>query len=509
VTASRLRAPGGRLGRSTRLLCFLGASGLAIAGIVGAGSADAGGPAATPAPPAYTFSTAATAIGVQVAFQQDPELSSLPDPFDVRTPESDANLDSFGTSQADGHVANLNGLGGIPGLICLIAGASACNAIPIGTLTAGLIPSFPPPDPLDAHATYPQAQTASAPVVGTKAAQASFASSGFSLAAAAANSQAHQYDTSTQAVDQNLGIAGVLSVGSATTVTTQTATASGVTTTATANLSNIALGGTLVTIGAMKSTTTVVSTPGKRGTDKTTTELADVKAAGVPATIDSSGIHVDGKALPLNLVSLVQKLVNQILGKAGIKLSLAQAKSSNSDTGHTVAASSLLLTFDHTLSGVKPIAIAPPTGLPCPPQLAALPLDPCSGISLSLDGHYHGQVALGQVGVVSLAQPSGATSSVPPPVGTTPPVGTSPGGAGISSGPGPVTIPPTGPTSTTGPSTGGTAPVVAGNPKQVADQLKGASRRLEWFFPLLALGLLALVGRFRTPSRFPSTGSNS
>lgn len=485
------------LRRRGRVLAWLAAVGMAIAGVAGAGSAGADNP---PAPPAYNFSTDATAIGIQVAFQQNPELSSLPDPFDVRTPEADGELDSFGTSQADGHIANLNGLGGIPGLICLLAGAAACAEIPIGTLTGGLIQSFPPPDPLDAAAVYPQNPTAKAPVIGTHAAQASFDSSGFSLGAATANSAANQYNTSATVNDQNLGIAGALSIGSATASTTQNATADGLTTTATTAVSDIDLGGKLLSIGTLKSSTTVVSVPGKPAKDTTSTVLTDVKALGLPATIDHSGIHIDGKALPGNLVATAETLLDKILGAAGIHVSIAEAKSSNGDTGRTVKAAGLLITFDHTVTGVKPIVIAPPTGIPCPPQFAALPIDPCAGVSLSLDAAYHGQVALGQVGVVSLANPR-ASSTIPTPTTSTP--ATSPS-SGPGVGPGSTGPIPTGPGVTTSPAPGSSQPpMVAGNQAEAADQLEGASHRLLWFFPLLFVCVLSVLGRFRSPARLP------
>lgn len=492
------------LRRRGRSLAWLVAVGMAIAGIAGAGSAGADGP---PAPPAYTFSTAATAIGIQIALQQNPELSSLPDPFDVRTPEADGELDSFGTSQADGHIGNLNGLGGIPGLICLLAGAAACAQIPISSLTGGLIQSFPPPDPLDAHAVYPASPTAKAPVIGTHAAQASFDSSGFSLGAATASSTAQQYHTAATVNDQNVGIAGALSIGSATASTTQTATAGAVTTTASTAVSDIDLGGKLLSIGTMKSTTAVVSKPGKPSTDTTSTVFSNVKALGLPATIDHSGIHIAGKALPGNLVSVAQKLVNQILGKAGIHLSIAEAKSSNNDTGHIVKASGLTLTFDHTVTGVRPITIAPPTGIPCPPQLAALPIDPCAGVSLSLDAAYHGVVALGQIGVVSRADRGGSTVTVPTPTTSTPATGpTSGSGPGVGPGTGVPSGPiPSGPgVETTSPPGGSQPPVIAGQQAEAADQLAGASHRLLWFFPLLFVSVLAILGRFRTPARLPT-----
>jgi hypothetical protein len=44
---------------------------------------------------------------------------------------------------------------------------------------------------------------------------------------------------------------------------------------------------------------------------------------------------------------------------------------------------------------------------------------------------------------------------------------------------------------------------VSGPTRNVADQLTGVSHRLEWFFPLFALGFLALIGRLRAPARLP------
>jgi hypothetical protein len=485
------------LHRRGRPLAFVAASGFAIVGVFGAGAATADDP---PAPPDYQYSSAATAIGVQVALQRNPDFSSLPDPFDTQTPHSEAKLDSFGTSQADGHIINLNGLGGVPGLVCLAAGAATCAQIPIGQVTAGLIPTFPPPDPVDAHATYPAHQEAKAPIIGKSPAQVSVDESGFSFDAAASRASAHQYDTSAVANSQHIEITGALSIGASRTATTQTATADALTTTAVSSLSNVDLGGKVLNIGSVRSTTTVVSKPGKRATDTTTTVLSDVTALGLPATIDGSGVHIRGNGLPANLVKQVEKLLNQLLGAAGIHVSLAGVTRTDDDNGHSVAAAGLLITFERTVNGTQPITVAPPPGIPCPEQLKSFPLDPCSGVSLSLDGKYHGQIALGQVGVVSLAQPGGAGGGPTDCIdcgnnGGTPPPDAQP----IDGDGGPLP----GDTSTVGGDSTVPPPDVAGSPVALADQLKGVSGRLEWFFPLFALGLFALIGRLRAPARLP------
>ena len=484
--------------RRGRPLAFAAAVGLAIFGVAGAGSANADNP---PAPPNYTYSSAVTAIGAQVTLQRNPDFSNLPDPFDVQTPHSEAKLDSFGTSASDGHIANLNGLGGIPGLVCLAAGAATCAQIPIGQITAGLIPSFPPPDPIDAHATYPAHQVGTAPLLGKTPAQVSVDESGFAFDAAAARAEAHQYDTSTRASAQNLEIAGVLSIGSSRTTTTQEATADGLTTTAVASLSNVGLGGKLLDIGNIRSTTTVVSAPGKRPTDTTTTVLSDVKALGLPATIDGSGIHISGNGLPGNVVKQVEKLLDKLLGAAGIHVAIADITRTDDRNGHSVAADGLLITFDRTVKGVQPITVAPPPGIPCPSLPPPFPLDPCAGVSFTLDGKYHGQIALGQVGVVSMAQPGVNPGGLPSGGSAPPPDGTvSPGGdGGVPTGG--RTLP--GGTTVAGGDGSGPPPIVSNSTRTVADQLTGVSHRLEWFFPLFALGFLALAGRFRAPARLP------
>ncbi|HVX53751.1 hypothetical protein [Nocardioides sp.] len=479
-------------------MAWLAATGLAVFGAVDAGSANADN---APAPPDYTYSSAVTAIGAQVTLQRNPDFSSLPDPLDVEVPHSEAKLDSFGTSQADGHIVNLNGLGGIPGLVCLAAGASTCAQIPIGQITAGLIPSFPPPDPVDAHASYPAHQSASAPVLGKSPASVSVDQSGFGLAAASSHAEAHQYDASTVARAQNLDIAGVVSIGAARTTTSQTATADALTTTAVANLSNVDLGGKLLQIGHVRSSTTVESRPGKPPKDTTTTVLSDVTVAGLAATIDGSGIHLNGNGLPANVVKQVEKAVNQLLAGAGVHVALASVTRGDDDSGHSVAASGLLITFDRNVKGTNPITVALPPGVPCPIHFPVGVPDPCSGVSFSLDGAYHGQIALGQVGVVSMAQPGENFGGTAPGGVEQPPGGTvPPGGANLPQGGG--SLPPGGSSQTGGTSSGG-PPVVAQGQRNVADQLENVSERLEWFFPLFALGVLALIGRFRTPPRLP------
>jgi hypothetical protein len=518
--ASPVTSAGGRVARSGvatrrrgKTVALLGSIGLAIAGIVNAATAGAASVAlpSAAAAPSYQYSSVVGAIGIQTALLQNPEPSSIPDLTDVQTPSSDAQLDSFGTSEANAHIGNLNGLGQLPSLVCL-ASATACNAIPISTLSGGLIQNFPPADPLDAASTYPATQSASAPHVGSKAASVAVNAKPFSFGAGTSRSTAQQYSTTTDAQDGNLNVMSAISIGSIHTSTSQLATASNLTTTATSDLAGIDIGtGKLLHIGSIRSTVTVVSAPKKKPTDTASTVISDVKVLGLPATIDRSGIHVQKGGKPVAVVTAVQNLLNKVLSKAGFGIKLANITRVNNSEGHIVTVNGVEFFFDHTVTGTPPITIGLPNGIPCPIEsiTSKLPVDPCAGVGLSLNAKYHGQIALGEASVTSLAAPAAPTPSTPPikpggpgPTKTLPPSNPSIGGGGgiPSSGGG---LPSTGSQAQTGSSPGGSAPTFPSKTVAAADPLAGVSKRLIWFFPLMMIGLLAVVGRLRTPARLP------
>lgn len=504
--------PAIRIAFRPRTLALIAAIGLAVVGTVNAATAGAISlsAASAAAAPSYQYSTVVGAIGIQTALFQNPEPSSVPDLTDVQTPSSDAQLDSFGTSLANAHIGNLNGLGGLPSLICL-ASAAFCNAIPIGKLTGGAIAAFPPSDPLDAHSTYPSNQSSTAPHVGSKNAELKVDSKALSIGAGTAASTAQALSTTTDARDGNVSLMGGISIGSVRTSTTQTATAANIVTTATSTISDVDIGsGKLVHIGSIRSSLSVTSAPKKKPVDTASTTINGVKVLGLPATIDHSGIHVQKGSKPLTVITTVQNLLNKVLGKAGFGIKVAQVTRSNGRTGHTVTVNGIKLTFDHTVTGTPPITIGLPNGIPCPIEVitSKLPVDPCAGVGLSLNAKYRGQIALGEVSATSLAAPAGGPSN-PPPIGPgpgstnnpTPSGPTTTTGGGIPSGPSSGV--PSGGGSTTAPSGGGSAPTFPPKTVAAADPLAGVSKRLLWFFPLLMLGVLAVVGRLRTPARLP------
>ena len=199
--------------RWLRRVCLVGAAGVAVVAAVGplAGSARAADP-----PQDYSYSSMVTAVGVQTQLSQNPEPSSIPDLTDVETPYSNAQLDSFGTSQADGYVSNENGVGTAPSLICL-ASASTCQMLSVGGTT------FPPPNPLDAHASYPTPEDASAPTLNDGPATLEAPNSAVPIGAGSATAHADQTNTSTSGLAANTTLpGGVGTVGAAMVTTTQT-----------------------------------------------------------------------------------------------------------------------------------------------------------------------------------------------------------------------------------------------------------------------------------------------
>jgi hypothetical protein len=498
--------------RVTRLSCLAAAGGLAVAGVATAPSAGAIDL------PSYTYSSVVTAVGLQTALFSNPEPSSVPDLTDVETPASNAQLDSFGTSEAAGHVGTLNGLGQLPSLICL-ASAAFCRAIPIGQLTAGTINSFPPPDPLQAHATYPAHQDDSAPSIGAKKAQVEVHNGPFQLGQGVASAHADASTTHTSAVDSSVTVVKGLSIGSIRTTTNQSVTTNALHTDALAEVSNINIGvGHLLHIGSARSALSIDSRPGKPAIDHATSQVGNVTVLGKPATIDSKGVHVKtGPGVPKAVAAAYQKTLDAFFKAAGFGLREAKIHRSNASTGHTVTVGGLVLFFDHTVKGAPPLTVGLPSGVPCPIATISskLPVDPCAGIGLSFNAKYRGQIALGQVGAVSLAAPADTFPQQPTPDPTKATTGG--GGKGGNSGSGsssggsgsipPVTNPGGGlgggPT-VTGPTDNGQPPALAGNSTSVFDPLKGLSGRIWWFFPLIALSVLALVGRLRTPARLPS-----
>jgi len=505
------------------------AGALLVAGAWPARGAEAQGPA-------FDYSSVATAVGVQTRLAATPEPTPVPDLTDVEVPASDAQLDSFGTSDATGHVGNTNGLGQLPGLLC--EAGVPCDQVSAGS---GGAVGFPPPDPLAAHASYPTPADATAPTVGGQAGQVSGGAPGaLIVTGGTAAAAARPTSTSATATGAVTDVAGVVTVGSAHTTEHQAVDGSGLRTTATAVLGDVSIGtGGLLHAGSVTVTTTTTSTLGHPGTDTSSATVSDATVAGQPAVVDASGVHVQGGALPAPVQAALQSALDTALGAAGVTVSLGGVARGDDTRGHSVIATGLTITRAATVAGAPPVSVGLPPGVPCPTTavpgdpLSALPVEPCSGVGLDPNAAYVGSVVLGSVGVTSNvvtddlqdlpalpALPGGplpAAALSPPPAApaattaaavsrTTPPalpavagaatpaaaVGAAPSGAAGPPAAAPAAasaLPPPGPLRATA----------------TDDPLAGVAGRLPLLAAGLALGAVALLGGRlrRAPARLP------
>ena len=541
---------------------FIGAILATVATAAGAAPVGAAPVGAAPAEtrPSYSYSSMLTAVGLRTQLDSNPEPSSVPDLTDVETPESDGQLDSFGTEDASGHVGNLNGLGNVPGLICEATGGTPfdCSTIPTGGTT-----SFPPPDPLDAHADYPTPTHAVAPSAAGQAAQASIATGPLTGSAGTASADVGLTTTSTRATLADVGVDSLVTIGSVTTSSTQQVDGASLRSHAEASLSGINIGNGLagtgfIGISSVDITSDTTSAPATPGSDVTSAVIAGVTVLGQPATIDSTGVHITrADNVPAGVTSAYQQLLNNDLSASGISIRAAGVTRTDDVTGHTVDAGGLLVTINSNVSGAPSVNVGLPAGVPCPIQPIAdqLPIDPCAGVGFSVDAAYYGNIYLGETGILSNSQPdtligslgsvggsglqsptlpgdqaSGATpapgatsSTAPAPNGATSvpaPVSTAgqPDGTPVAAGTLPGGAAPTG-TGGGPPSLAAGVPGSAAPPGQVtrqatrdvslSDPLAGSTRRLLYLFPMMILvGIGILAGHLRrVPPRIPGNGS--
>lgn len=207
-------------------------------------------------------------------------------------------------------------LGGNLGTLLLVAG------IPTGSIPNPLpIPLPPPPDipePLKPYLPYlndpirAEANTASGPETVTFNEVP-----GVSMVATA---KQNKVDATTEAlglINAVVGNTGIIKTH--TTTTLQGAT--GASSEAYSTVSDLKLGGGVITISSVTSIARV-STDGKVGRlDEGGTVVSGAKVDGVPVTIDATGIHVNGQGTSLGVLT---DTVNTVLKNAGISIFLSK-----------------------------------------------------------------------------------------------------------------------------------------------------------------------------------------
>jgi hypothetical protein len=139
------------------------------------------------------------------------------------------------------------------------------------------------------------------------------------------------------AADSSLIGIGALSATSTSQAPSVTATAE-----ASATDTGISILGGFINIGSVTSTATAASN-GTTGTLTGSTEVQNMTIAGVPVTVDASGIEADGQAAPL---SLPISSINTLLNELGISIALTNATDKTNGPSASRTLQGLTFTID-------------------------------------------------------------------------------------------------------------------------------------------------------------------
>jgi len=409
----------------------------------------------------------ATAGSIQFRVDRSPlPIPAVTDPFHVWVPYAETSIDSSGGSEgiASTVYPGQDAIGG-PNLICEFE-PPFCAGLPGGA---------PPGYPDWAHAQYPAHPDDSAQL-----SQKEFPGNGAPLGVTPNQATAHADRNVVQAnaLTAGAGLAGVVTVKSASSFSKQSFAGSALVLDAESVLKGVDIGGQLH-INEIRSVTTGTIDGSKVGAATANTTVSGATVAGQPVTIDSTGIHVGNKGdnglLKKTLNSALQKLASQgITVKSLTDTKTAKPRKIAAETG------GLLLTWTQTVGG--------PT------------LPKVGGIE---NGDYVVTVSMGGAGINAFAGPGSPVPSFSLP--SSPPLSAGSQAAPTASG----GVPPsTGQAQTTTPT--GQQPAVAGgtSPKNVALPTDLTNKRLKTLaLVLLGYPLLMLIAApFRAPSRLPRGG---
>jgi hypothetical protein len=530
-------------------LAFAGALGVAVIAVLPIGPAAANGGDLPPAN--LGFSGAATAIGTQAMVNTNPEPSSVGDTFDLQVPAVNSVFDSSGQSDATSHLANGNGAGQVPGLLCLAAdvtldpslphlGCSGANTVTGQIPTVGTLAKLPLDDPITAHASYPKPTDDAAPKYRGVAFPTAFGSDQGALVIGTATAHADLRGVDTNATSAAMVVPDAISSGATSAVSEQKVVKGAFITRASSRVSDISIGGAAgLQVGSVTSVADVTSTPGKKAVDKSSVTVSNVTFAGQAATIDNRGLHIS---------NVPDAAIPALLLRVGVlDVKIVGTNSTDDDSGHGATAQGLLVRFDTSVTGL------PVQGLPaqvtsgCSSAIksftdAGLP-NACNGVGANPNAEYYGQALFAQAGVQNLAFKDDSQSTIsdppfdsgvldpgisnaadPPRSGSRPtaPVanvvprapstvpGTTNSGFGVtgpaSTDPGLVAAPGALDAPAQPPQLAAARPVTRARLASVyGEDLNGLDRRLLWVYPAILLsGVGILAGRFgRAPSRIP------
>lgn len=430
--------------------------------------AGAAGNAAAPSRP-DSYGGDATAASLELRVDKQPFPFPVTDPFHAWVPYAETSTDSSGGSEAiASSIYPGQGVLGVPALICEFANGN-CSKLP-----GGRFPKYPD----WANAQYPTNPDDSATL-----SQKPFPGTGpFEVTPNKVTAHADPNRVEATTITGNAGVSSVVTVQSAASHSIQQFEGATLVITAESVLNGVDIGGQLH-IDQIRSTVAAKLDGSKVGAATSNTTIAGATVAGHAVTIDSTGVHLDGKGDN----GLVKKTVNSALQKLagqGIDVrSLGTSKAAR--PGKVVAETGGLL-----------VVATQNVNAPGVPVLGG-----------TENGSYTITATLGGAGVNAFASPAVPFRAV-----QIPPVPAAPATSGANAPPASAasSVPP--PTQT---GTATTVPpaqqpaVAAGAPgKPAALPLDLTNKRLKTLaLVLLAYPLLVLAtAPFRAPARLPGAG---
>lgn len=367
-------------------------------------------------PDVYSGDAVASAVRVQA--DRDPQVFPVSDALHVEMPYAISSLDSSGGASASAS-AFFPGSGalGLRGLLCTFD-QRACLPLPDYPLLAtASYPTTP-----DARAQTSQAAVAADPLSVTPGTMT-------------AHADPSRVESLTQAAA--VGVAGAVSVESATAHSRQAFEGGTLVVTADSVVKGLDIGAGTLHVDAVRSVAVSRVDGGAVTTSTATTTVSGATAGGQAVSIDSTGVHVAGNG-DGGAAAGGANAALAALKAAGIDVRLVAPTKSTKDGAASAATGGLLVSFR------QPVDL-PTVPVPVPPGVP----------SVTYNGDYYGTVALAGAGVSAFALPAVPEEpwALPPPV-------VQPGTSGPVAGTAPLVTAPLPATAGT-PDLGGTAPTVA------------------------------------------------
>jgi len=345
-----------RLGVAVRSLARVGAAAGLTAGAMLA--------TALPAHADTVFQAQTAAAAVHLVLTQQPASSIITAGLvDDATAYTAGAFDSSGGSEAQ--AASV-----FPGNLVVQGPALFCSEV-------FTCPATPPDYPLLADASYPRRSHAQATADQQPVGQGPLVVA-TATSTATASGEGNTAQTGAGRVSVLSGTPVSLSVGSSSSLTRLTSTATSLVTHVESTVNDIDIAG-LVRIGSIHSSDDITVPASGRPLDHPEVTITDVTVAGVPATIDDKGVHVAGHDGP----SLTQQVAQQ-----GVDIRTVGAQRDDTGSLARSQATGLVVTFS-----------LPVSGLPYVPNPLPSPFDQVPGVNAN--GTYVGYVTLGAGGAVA------------------------------------------------------------------------------------------------------------